>query len=156
MRFFASAMVLVWMAWAIASQESPVSTSSVQLSPGNCEDNSAFLDNVRNEVLWGSGKGGVVIAIARLGKGERAKELNRRRLFSVQAYLTKRGGLPAEKIVTAEGEAIQGYGRVELYVGGKLLNVLLADRGKLLCVECCGIDESYYLYRRGKKQPRRN
>jgi hypothetical protein len=94
----------------------------------------------------------VIIAIARLGKGETSRELNRRRLYSVQAYLSKRAGVPEKSIVVGEGEPTAGYGRVELYAGGKLINLLLVQRNETLCVECCGIDENYYLYRSDKKR----
>jgi hypothetical protein len=94
----------------------------------------------------------VIIAIARLGKGETSRELNRRRLYSVQAYLSKRAGVPEKSIVVGEGEPTAGYGRVELYAGGKFINLLLVQRNEMLCVECCGIDENYYLYRSDKKR----
>jgi len=151
MKLLVNIALLITVASTVAAQQNATVSQSNE-RPGNCNSNSAQLDRVRNEVWSGIEKGEVVIAIARLGKGEISRELNRRRLYSVQAYLTKRAALPKKNIVVGEGERAEGYGRVELYVGGKLLNVLLAERNKLLCVECCGIDESYYLYRADRKR----
>jgi len=142
--------LLVALASTPAAQQSSTVSSTTE-RPGNCNSNSAQLDRVRNEALPGIEKGAVIIVIGRLGKGETSTELNRRRLYSVQAYLSKRAGLPERAIIVGEGARGNGYGRVELYVGGKLLNVLLAKHNRLLCVECCGIDENNYLYRPDKK-----
>ena len=117
----------------------------------NCELHSAFLDLVRNEALWGAGKGGVVIAISRLGTGETSRELSRRRLENVRVYLREQG-LSGERLVVAEGERVNGYRRVEMYVGGKLIETLLANRNKDLCVDCCEMDELYYPYRKERRR----
>jgi hypothetical protein len=65
---------------------------------------------------------GYIIAIARLGDGEFSPTLARRRLGFARDYLINRRGY--EKIVTAVGERVRGYGLVELYVAGELLYVL--------------------------------
>ncbi len=94
-----------------------------------------------------------MIAIARLGSGESSKELSRRRLENVRVYLRNR--LSEGKLVVAAGETVKGLGRVEMYVGGKLVEALLANRNKDLCVACCDIDENYYPYRKDKRRRRR-
>jgi hypothetical protein len=101
--------------------------------------------------LWGAGKDGVVIAIARLGTGEVSKGLSRRRLENVRVYLRDQG-LSEERLIVAEGEKLKGYGRVEMYVAGKLIKSLLANRNKDLCVDCCDIDERYYPYRKDRRR----
>jgi hypothetical protein len=146
--------LLIIVVWTVAAQQSSTVHPTTE-RPGNCNSNSAQLDRVRNEASSGIEKGELIIAIARLGKGETSRALNRRRLYSVQAYLSERAGLPEESIVVGEGERTEGYGIVEFYVSGKLLNVLLAKRNEILCVECCGIDEKYYLYRRNKTRQTR-
>ena len=151
LKILASVVLLITVVSTVASQQASMASSTNE-RPGNCESNSAQLDRVRNEASSGIEKGEVIIAIGRLGKEEVSRELNRRRLYSVQAYLGKRAGVPEKSIVVGEGQHVEGYGRVELYVGGKLLNVLLAEPNKLLCVECCGIDESYYLYKNGRRR----
>ena len=115
-----------------------------------CEEHSAFLDVISQKALVGEGKDGVVIAIARLGSGESSKELSRRRLENVRVYLLNR--LPEGKLIIATGERVNELGRVEMYLGGKLVETLLANRNKDLCVACCDIDESYYPYRKDKRR----
>jgi hypothetical protein len=99
-----------------------------------------------------SNRDGVVIAVARLGDGEYRQELNRRRLQNVLTGLTDNLGLREERVVLASGGRVRGYGRVEIYVGGKLVDALLVDRGRDLCVDCCDIDERYYPHRRDKSR----
>jgi hypothetical protein len=122
-------------------------------TPNNCEQHSASLDLVREEALRGSAKDGVVIAIARLGTGESSRELSRRRLENVRAYLRGQG-ISGNRLVAAEGEKVNGYGRVEMYVAGKLMETLYASRNKDLCVDCCDINERYYPYRKDKGRKR--
>jgi hypothetical protein len=100
--------------------------------------------------MQGAGQGGVVIAIARLGDGETARRLNGRRLYNLRVHFTDYG-FASERLIAAEGERAKGFGRVELYVGGKLFDVLLVHRNKDLCVDCCDWDERLYPYR-GRKR----
>ena len=77
---------------------------------------------------------GYVIAVARLGDGERSPEINRRRLKFIRDYSVNVRGW--DRIVVASGERVKGLGRVELYAGGKLLYVLLySKRGYISCAE---------------------
>jgi len=92
------------------------------------------------------GRSDFLILIARLGKGEKNKELNRRRLHNVRERL-KAAGIESEKLVTAEGECVNGLGRIELYAGGRMIENLRVKRNKDICVECCGDDERFYPYR---------
>ncbi len=118
---------------------------------GNCEINSATLDNVRS----GAEEQNVtVIAIARLGKGEISRELNRRRLYTIRAYLSRRG-VRSEKLILTEGDRVGGYGRVDFYVEGKLFAALVADTYKDLPVGDCTENpyaNPYYLPRKGKSR----
>lgn len=149
-----SAVLVLWMLVTVSAsvaQDSPTDTRVAKSVPGNCETNSAELDDLRNEALEGTAKDGVIIAIARLGNRETSRVHNRRRLLAVKGYLIKYG-VPAQRIVMAEGERVDGYGRVELYAAGKLRNVLLTNPNKALCVECCDPDDAdFYPYRRNKR-----
>src|SRR5882724_3072881 len=80
--------------------------------PIGCENNSAQLGRA-GERFVSAGADRVLIAVARLGTGEASRELNRRRLFNVRNYLEHYRGVPAKRIVTAEGEKVRGYGRVD-------------------------------------------
>lgn len=145
------AVVAMWVPMIVTisvAQDRPADTSVAKSVPGNCEANSADLDDLRNAALEGTGTDGVIIAIARLGNRETLRVHNRRRLQAIKNYLT-RHGVPAQRIITAEGERISGYGRVELYLVGKLRTILLANPNKALCVECCNpSDADFYPYRR--------
>ena len=119
---------------------------SDQKPPGNCEQNSLILDNTRY-VVEKDASDTVVVAIARLGTGEVSRKLNRRRLENLRTYWRELK-LPKARLILAEGEDVEGYGRVELYVKGKLHETLTVARGKDLCVVCCGDDPRYYPLRK--------
>jgi hypothetical protein len=114
--------------------------------PGTCETHSAILDTTRNEVVYGAAKDSLVIAIARLGDGETSRDLNRRRLYNLRVHWNDYK-LPAGTLVTAQGERVKGLGRIELYVAGKLFDMLVPKPGKDLCVDCCDPDKRLYPYR---------
>ena len=91
-----------------------------------------YLDNSASEA--GKDSEGHIIAVARLGDDEQSVRLNQRRLGFVRNYLVNRRGW--NKLVIAVGERVKGGGRVELYVGGKLLYVLrYPRRGLISCAD---------------------
>ncbi|MGH9930593.1 MAG: hypothetical protein ACREA9_15395 [Pyrinomonadaceae bacterium] len=109
-----------------------------QIILGTCEDNISFLSNAHHL----AGADGTIIAIARLGNGERNRELNNRRLHNVRVYLTEFDWHRAPEIlITAEGDRVMGYGRVELYVRGELFAVLEVRRNQDLLVGSCEPDD---------------
>jgi hypothetical protein len=102
--------------------------------PANCESDIAVLDSASIE----AGENGLIIAIARLGDGDRRRDLNHRRLHNVRTYLTQWGGKRHPKnVITAVGDRIKDYGRVELYVAGKLHWVILIRPNADLIVGSC-------------------
>ncbi|HEX6731231.1 MAG TPA: hypothetical protein VF074_14500, partial [Pyrinomonadaceae bacterium] len=100
-----------------------IPSSQVETKPTNCEFNIAVLTGAHRM----AGDAGLVIMIARLGKGETKRELNRRRLHNARTFLIEFGQRAPQTIVTAEGERVNGYGRVELYAVGKLFHVLMIN-----------------------------
>jgi len=116
----------------------------VPAAPYNCEMNIAYLEQVAMMTLEQTKSGSVLIAVARLGAGEKSRESNRRRLYNVREYIKDRVGVRAEKIVVAEGERAKGFGRVEFYLGGKMVGGLLLSRNKDLCLLCCEEVGPYY------------
>ena len=106
----------------------------IETTPSNCEENISILGAATQAV----DKDGLLIVIARLGDGERNRGLNRRRLHNVRTYLSEYvHARAAETIVSAEGERVSGYGRIDLYVGGKLFHVLRVPRNGDLLVGSC-------------------
>ncbi|MDQ3257578.1 MAG: hypothetical protein M3R15_27450, partial [Acidobacteriota bacterium] len=74
-------------------------------------------------------------------------------LYTIRAYLIAME-LPSQKLVTAEGERVSGYGRIEVYVGGELVDVFAVEPCKDLPVGMCENDlednRQYQLLRKGK------
>jgi hypothetical protein len=106
--------------------------------PTNCENHIAVLEAAHHD----AGKDGLIVIIARQGTGENRRDLSRRRQYNARAYLTDYLRLRApETIVTAAGEPVKGYGRIELYVGGKLYYVLALNHNADLIVGSCEPEE---------------
>lgn len=116
---------------------------SPQLILNRCEGNNSDLANAHNM----AGADGTIIAIARLGDGERRRELNRRRLHNVRVFLAEFWHRDLTRVITAEGERIKGYGRVEIYVRGVPFVGLEVRRNEdLLVGSCIGPDRNLYPY----------
>jgi hypothetical protein len=133
------------------------SEQSNQPTVNGCELNNNYLDNAHHL----AGEDGTIIAIARLGTGERSTEFNRRRLHNLRVYLTEFAWHRAPKtVITAEGDSVTGYGRIDLYVRGSLWASLAVRRNQDLIVGSCEPDEmrgveenkSFYPYRAQKKR----
>lgn len=91
----------------------------VAKQPVSCQGFAALVDN--QLVEWQSNQETYLIFIARLGKEETASNLSRYRLKDVRDYLKRD---PTIKYVTAQGSRVEGLGRIEIYVGGKLSTVI--------------------------------
>lgn len=147
----AISLLLIIFGTAVAQgtvESSAAQTSQMEMKPGDCEYNVSILTAAHNA----AGADGLVIVIARLGNGERRKEFNRRRLHNVRTFLTEFGNRAAQTIITATGERAGGYGRIELYVGGKLFHVLMIRPNDDLAVGSCSFDgNNPCAYKREKK-----
>jgi len=103
-------------------------------APVNCESDIAMLESASAE----AGTKGLIIVIARLGDGDRNLALNSRRLHNVRVYLTEWGERRDSKtVVTAAGERVKGYGRIEIYIGGRLFSAILIRPNADLIVGSC-------------------
>lgn len=124
-------------------------------APQNCEQNIVSMEVLGTMTLEKTKDGGVLVAVARLGSGERSREFNRRRVFNVRKFLTSQANIQAEKIVVAEGESVSGLGRVEFYLGGKRVGSLLLAQNKDLCLICCDEVGPYYPHKDNLNKKRR-
>lgn len=135
--FFATALLLL-LAFAVAAQEQklePVKEGfGVSERPLNCETTLVLMENIRRLIQAGTDKRSVLILIARRGNGEKSQTLNRRRLANVRRGLEYTLGI-VKPIVVAEGERVNGFGRVEVYLDGKFIGVLLARRNSAI-IKC--------------------
>jgi hypothetical protein len=87
----------------------------------------------------------VIIVISRLGKGENPI-YNKRRLFTVKSYLTKDLKVPENKLVTAIGEPVEGYGILEFYINSKKSYILTAGKNQEMAItELSTLTPRYYL-----------
>jgi hypothetical protein len=119
---------------AAQNRTAPANAQFPQTILGTCEENISYLSNAHHL----AGTDGTIIAIARLGGGERNRELTRRRLHNVRIFLTEFGWHRApETVFIAEGERVSGHGRVELYIRGVLFAVLEVRRNQDLLVGSC-------------------
>jgi hypothetical protein len=91
--------------------------------PINCEDLLATLDIAIVE--WLELKGTHFIMIARRGTGEQDPKLIRARFDYVEDYLKRK----KVQYLFAEGSPVEGYGRIEIYVGGRLKVSLAVEKG---------------------------
>ena len=108
----------------------------VELRSSNCETDEANFNVVRVDALKALNKGSVIIAIARLGSGDKRRGLNQQRLNAAKEWLAK-AGFPIEKLTLAQGERVTGSGRLEFYVEGRLTHLILPRPNLGLCTECC-------------------
>jgi len=104
----------------------------------NCEQNNFALNFLNSAAP----KDGLIIAIARLGDGETQNKFNWRRLHNIKVYLTKFGlNRNPETLILAQGERVKGYGRIEVYLEGKLVDILATKQNQDLLVGSCEPDD---------------
>ena len=130
-----------------SAQDSSNQTITVAGDANACELNAAYLDNL---IIMARESKERVFVVAHLGKGETSRYLIHRRLHNARTYLRR---LAPESVVITEGERVDGQGRVEFFLGSKLIINALVSRNGDLCVDCCEALEHYYGW--GKKDNRR-
>ena len=127
-------VVLLLLFVSVSHAGRPASQEIPQTRVDHCEYNVSLLDNAHHL----AGDDSIIIAVAHLGTGERTPDLNRRRLHNVRAYLTtfawKR---PRATVVTAEGEPVDGVGRVNIYVRGGMWASIGVRRNQDLILGIC-------------------
>ena len=102
--------------------------SKAPQGPINCEDFQAYLDDAI--LRWQELKGTYLIVLVRLGTGEREPELNGLRLKYIEDYLKRH----RVEYIGAQGERVKGLGRMEFFVGGKLISsILIKPHAKRVC-----------------------
>ena len=147
----AATALLIVLACGSAQEKQPAADDKTFL-PLSCEDSEALLDGVANEARSGVATGGVLIAVARLGVRETSAKLNRERLSAVKKFFLGRD-IPAQTVVTAEGERVGGLGQVEFYIGGRLFMRLQARHNRGICIECCNpAPEDFYPRRKTRRR----
>ena len=108
------------------------------LSGERCHTTMSYLDDAMITAQH-AGEDTTIILIARLGKGENTRKLNRERLRQLSDHMTENRGFSSGKIVTAEGERVNGLGQVDVYVEGKLHVIFKVKRNKDFAKGCVRI-----------------
>lgn len=132
---------------------SSAQNNTVEPVLATCEENSARLDSLGNDL---NSNNEILFIIARLGKGENSRQLNRRRLYNVHFILKEKWKFDESRFVIAEAERVNSEGRIEFYIGSKLMEILLVKKGRDICVSCCGDDDRLYGLGKKDKLKRKN
>jgi hypothetical protein len=115
----------------IEQKGQPQTPKSLDQWPMECEGAATRLDFavVNTRKL----EGAYLILIARLGTGEFSSSLNQARLSGVEEYVRRMGS--DLKYVLAQGSRVKGLGRIEIYVGGQLAEIMpLRKNAKGYCI----------------------
>jgi hypothetical protein len=109
----------------------------------DCELNALHLSDIAQKVLHSDER---LFVIARLGKSETNRSLNRRRLYNVRVRLKPYFDDRAKSghLTLAEGEPTNGAGCVEFYIGSKLVLITSLAHQADICVDCCESQHLYY------------
>ena len=106
-------------ATAQENQGKPIASYPSPAKPVDCEGVTTYVETAM-VMAQEAGEDSYLIIIARLGDGEWSRKLNPDRVNTVKAFMKRWRG----KSVVAEGERVKGYGRLEIYVGGKQAFIL--------------------------------
>lgn len=133
-----SVISVCWHAAAaqVKSESTPSQTQKIATEPTNCEFNIAILDATHAQ----AGSDSLVIIIVRLGQRESRNGLSRRRLHNVRTYLEEFAGRKPQTLITGEGDRVEGYGLIELYVKGQHFYTLKVRNNFDLVVGQCSYD----------------
>jgi hypothetical protein len=141
---------------AVGQEQSSTLPWDLNTEVQNCETSLVFQDLVSFEARKHIESKKQLIVIVRPGSGETSTMLTRRRIFNIKRYfLFGRGNLESDQFIVATGGKVEGLGRYEFYIDGKLFQVLLMGKNRYLCHSCCGPDEEYYPEKADKRKPRK-
>lgn len=133
-RAFALTFLVLSASQTVYPQDWMSETQIVKSDNNSCEVNAAVLDALAQKFRETSER---IFVIARMGRGETSRSLNRARLFSARFQLLDQRELDPTRVLFAEGERVKDEGRLEFYLGSKLSLVAMAKRNKGVCLTCC-------------------
>lgn len=113
---------------------------------------SEFLNAVKNGTEQKSNVP-VLIVILLQSVREKSQVLLEKRIANLEQYVRDRGSrLKPQQVLVAVGPSVEGQGRIDNYIFGRLTLTIYIPKNGFVCNECCGPDDRYYPYRR--KAPR--
>jgi hypothetical protein len=142
--------IIILLSWSATVAQQPPPLEPVKLSgyanakPAACAHRSAIADGIHQSTPADE----LIIVIARPGDGDTKSNLSWRRLHNIRAYWTEFLDVgyrrKPETIILAEGERVKGYGQLEFYVSGRLVEVLkVARNSDVDFSNCYPPDDSY-------------
>jgi hypothetical protein len=91
----------------------------------------------------------VLIVILRQSIGEKSQKLLKERIANLEQYFRDRGSrLKPQQVLVAVGPSVEGYGRIEYYIFGRLSATIYIRKNGFVCHECCGPGDRYYPHRK--------
>lgn len=116
-----------------AQSERPILVGGkLGIDGSNCDTTKANFDLIAHN----AGEEETIIVIGRLGRGESSRVLVRRRLRNLQEFIYFTRGISKERVVSAEGGRVDGFGEVDVYIRGKLFIVFRLKRNKDFLTNC--------------------
>ena len=116
--------------------------------PQYCWHNELQLNSIKQHIPTDK----TIIVIARLGDKDSKPNLNKRRLHNVRRFLTlgesykysngKSYKHTEESIISAVGEPTKGYGQVEFYLDGRLIEVIKLGGNRDLFIGDCYAEQT--------------
>lgn len=144
-------IVLVGSSYSQKSDDKPI---VIEIGGGSCEENSALVDGISNEVQESKER---IFVIFRAGKDE-TEIVNARRLNHVKWFLQNRKGWKIFDVIYARGEKSDGEGKIEFYVGRKFFLVMMSAKNRTPCLDCCegGLEEPQNLIKKKRSAKRKS
>lgn len=137
-------LLLLFLTIGAVMNTSTVNAQAVE-KPITCELTSSYLDYILDK----ASEKDLLIVIARLGKNENQVDLNRRRLFNLNAYLTKYKSDSVfsrnpRNIILATGDKSDGFGVLEIYFKGNLFEKFHLSQNQDLYIGECAVDLEFF------------
>ncbi len=118
--------IVLFFTSGLSGQENPHT-----MKPSNCEDTKQTLG-----VVHELSRSNTLIIIARLGNGESKRSLSKKRLNAARDFLESRWRRSPQLTTLADGDAVRGLGRLELYTNGDLTYVISLKKGANILNDC--------------------
>jgi hypothetical protein len=138
-----STLLLLSVTLAVAPQTDEAFPTRQQSEFANARPQYCWLNHVQfDQIKQHIPTDKTIIVIARLGDKDSKPNLNKRRLHNIRVFLTaaelgERYKHSEDSIILAEGEPTKGYGQIEFYLNGRLIEVIKVGADRDLFIGDC-------------------
>lgn len=129
------------------SAQTTADTPETVPSNGSGEVSASAIDGMRS--LIGNER---LFVISRPGTGETKTRIAQYRLANAKSFMLESRNFNRQTSVFAEGEPVEGEGRIEFYIGNRLWLIILAQRNKIPKLTCC---DDYFPPAKKKTKPKK-